>query len=124
MEAKATLNYTRISPRKVGIVLDLIRNKPVDLAAAILKHIPQSRLRGPGEAAEVRGGQCGEQLQYGPEQPVCFAVLCHPRPHSEADPSQRPRPGVPGVEENFSHHHCGEGKRSVSGKEAKIWVRK
>ena len=29
MEAKATLNYTRISPRKVGIVLDLIRNKPV-----------------------------------------------------------------------------------------------
>ena len=42
MEAKATLNYTRISPRKVGIVLDLIRNKPVDLAAAILKHTPVS----------------------------------------------------------------------------------
>ncbi len=38
MEAKATLNYTRISPRKVGIVLDLIRNKPVDLADAILRH--------------------------------------------------------------------------------------
>ena len=42
MEAKATLNYTRISPRKVGIVLDLIRNKPVDLAAAILKHTPKA----------------------------------------------------------------------------------
>ena len=36
MEAKAVLKYTRISPRKVEIVLDLIRNKPVDLAMAIL----------------------------------------------------------------------------------------
>ncbi len=42
MEAKAILNYTRISPRKVGIVLDLIRNKPVDLAAAILQHTPKA----------------------------------------------------------------------------------
>lgn len=42
MEAKATLNYIRISPRKVGIVLDLIRNKPVDLADAILRHTPKA----------------------------------------------------------------------------------
>lgn len=42
MEAKAILNYTRISPRKVGIVLDLIRNKPVDLAEAVLKHTPKA----------------------------------------------------------------------------------
>jgi len=37
-EAKAYLKHARISPRKVSIVLDLIRNKPVELAAAILKH--------------------------------------------------------------------------------------
>ena len=42
MEAKAYLKYTRISPRKVGIVLDLIRNKPVDLALAILRHTPKA----------------------------------------------------------------------------------
>ena len=42
MEARATLNYIRISPRKVGLVLDLIRNKPVDLALAILKHTPKA----------------------------------------------------------------------------------
>ncbi len=42
MEAKAVLKYTRISPRKVGIVLDLIRNKPVDLAMGILKHTPKA----------------------------------------------------------------------------------
>lgn len=42
MEARAYLNYVRISPRKVSIVLDLIRNKPVDLAMAILKHTPKA----------------------------------------------------------------------------------
>ena len=31
MEARAVLRYARISPRKVKIVLDLIRNKPANL---------------------------------------------------------------------------------------------
>ncbi|MBP5303692.1 MAG: 50S ribosomal protein L22 [Clostridia bacterium] len=38
MEARAQATYLRISPRKVKIVLDLIRNKPVDVAMAIVKH--------------------------------------------------------------------------------------
>ncbi|MEF9983975.1 MAG: 50S ribosomal protein L22 [Oscillospiraceae bacterium] len=38
MEARAYLRYVRISPRKVQIVLDQIRNKPVELAIATLKH--------------------------------------------------------------------------------------
>ena len=42
MEAVAKLKYARISPRKVSIVLDLIRNKPVDIAMAILRHTPQA----------------------------------------------------------------------------------
>ncbi|MCH5324754.1 MAG: 50S ribosomal protein L22 [Eubacterium sp.] len=42
MEAKAQLNQIRISPRKVGIVLDLIRNKPCDIAMAILKNTPKA----------------------------------------------------------------------------------
>lgn len=41
-ESRAYLNYVRISPRKVQIVLDLIRNKPADLAMAILKHTPKA----------------------------------------------------------------------------------
>ena len=35
MEARAYLKYARISPRKVQIVLDLIRNKPVDMAIEV-----------------------------------------------------------------------------------------
>ena len=42
MEARAYLKYARISPRKVSIVLDLIRNKPVDYAMAVLKHTPKA----------------------------------------------------------------------------------
>ena len=42
MEAKATVKYVRIAPRKVKVVLDLIRNQPVDKAAAILKHTPKA----------------------------------------------------------------------------------
>ena len=42
MEAKAYLNYVRISPRKVSIVLDLIRGKDVKLAKAILDHTPKA----------------------------------------------------------------------------------
>ena len=42
MEAKAHLKYVRISPRKVQIVLDLIRGKDTDEAMAILKNTPKS----------------------------------------------------------------------------------
>ncbi len=38
--AKAT--YIRIAPRKVQIVLDLIRNQPADKAMAILKYTPKA----------------------------------------------------------------------------------
>ena len=42
MEARAYLRYVRIAPRKVQIVLDLIRNQTVDKAMAILKHTPKA----------------------------------------------------------------------------------
>ena len=42
MEAKAYLGNLRMSPRKVQIVLDLIRNKPADLAMAILENTPKA----------------------------------------------------------------------------------
>lgn len=42
MQAKAHLKYLRISPRKVGVVLDLIRNKPAKYAMAVLKNTPKA----------------------------------------------------------------------------------
>ena len=40
-QAVAKLKYARISPRKVKIVLDLIRGKDAKLAMAILKNTPK-----------------------------------------------------------------------------------
>ena len=42
MESRAYLKYARISPRKVQIVLDLIRGKDAGTAMAILKNTPKS----------------------------------------------------------------------------------
>ena len=42
MESKAKASYVRMSPRKVQIVLDLIRNQPADKAMAILKFTPKA----------------------------------------------------------------------------------
>ncbi len=41
MEAKAVARHIRIAPRKVRIVIDLIRGKNVNEAFAILKHTPK-----------------------------------------------------------------------------------
>ena len=46
MEAKAIAKYVRMSPMKIGIVLDLIRGKNVNEAFAILQYTPK-------DAAEV-----------------------------------------------------------------------
>jgi len=42
MQAKAHMKHVRISPRKVGIVGDLIRGKDVKYARAILTHTPKA----------------------------------------------------------------------------------
>ena len=42
MEARAKATFERIAPRKVQIVLDLIRKQPADKAMAILKFTPKA----------------------------------------------------------------------------------
>lgn len=45
MEAKAIAKYIRIAPRKLRIVINLIRGKSVGEAFAILKYTPRLVLR-------------------------------------------------------------------------------
>ncbi|GGG07053.1 50S ribosomal protein L22 [Paenibacillus abyssi] len=41
-QAKASVNFIRIAPRKAQLVVDLIRGKQVGEAIAILRHTPKS----------------------------------------------------------------------------------
>ena len=45
MEARAIARYQRIAPRKVRVVLDLIRGKDVDTALQILRFVPRRASR-------------------------------------------------------------------------------
>lgn len=42
VKSRAVLKYARISPRKVSIVLNLIRNKPTNVAMGILNNTPKA----------------------------------------------------------------------------------
>ena len=42
IEARASLNYARIAPRKVKILADAVRGKNVDEALAIIKFTPKA----------------------------------------------------------------------------------
>jgi large subunit ribosomal protein L22 len=45
MEVSATLKYVRHSPRKVRLVVDVVRGRQVDEALAILRNLPQHSAR-------------------------------------------------------------------------------
>ena len=80
MEAKAVLKYTRISPRKVEIVLDLIRNKPVDLAMAILKHTPKAACEDLEKLLKSAIANAENNFNMDPEKLVVTQVFATPGP--------------------------------------------
>lgn len=70
MEARAYLKYARIAPRKVQIVLDLIRNQADKIGFGYSEAHSKGRLRAGREASEIRNRQRREQSQHGRQQPV------------------------------------------------------
>jgi large subunit ribosomal protein L22 len=45
MESRAVSRYLRIAPRKVRLVADLVRGKPVGRALGVLEHLPKKSAR-------------------------------------------------------------------------------
>ena len=72
MEARAELRQVRISPRKVGVVLDLIRNKRHGYGDP-QAHTQVSE-RAFTEAPQVSNGKRREQSLNGSFQVLCFEL--------------------------------------------------
>lgn len=90
MEARAYLRYVRIAPRKVQIVLDLIRNQPVEKAKAILKHTPKAaselliKLLNSAEANALNNHAMSKETLYVSECFVCPGpILKRIRPRAQ-----------------------------------------
>ena len=75
MEARAEVKFVRISPRKVKIVLDLIRNKKCNEAMAILKHTPKSA----SEPLQklLKSAMANAENNHSMDLSVCYVAECH-----------------------------------------------
>ena len=75
MESKAYLNYVRISPRKVSIILNLIRGKDVERAKAILE---QTRKAGCEPLLElVKSGMAKAENNHDMDVASLYVAECH-----------------------------------------------
>ena len=111
MEARAILRYARISPRKVSIVMDLIRNKPLDEALAILQYTPKA-------ACEpllklVNSAAANAENNFNMDRNSLYVAECYvcPRPHAQAHHAARPGPCVPHPQAHQPHDGRSERER-------------
>ena len=80
MEAKATLRYIRISPRKVGILCDLIRGKSVAQANAILALTPKAAAEPLVKLLKSAAANAENNHQMDPEKLYVSACYANPGP--------------------------------------------
>ena len=80
MEAKAHLNYVRISPRKVGIVCDLIRGKSVAQATAILMNTHKAASEPLLKLLKSAAANAENNHQMDPEKLYVSACYANPGP--------------------------------------------
>ena len=78
MQAKAHLKYLRISPRKVGVVLDLIRNKPAKYAMAVLKNTPKAASE--PLAKLLKSAMANAENNYGMNADNLYVAQCYVGP--------------------------------------------
>ncbi len=101
MEARAHLRYARIAPRKVSVVLDLIRGEDLDKALAILQYTPKA-------ASEllyklVKSAAANAENNHNMDKNNLYVAECFVTPGPTRD-APRAGPCVPYLEENEPYH--------------------
>ena len=94
-EAKAVLRYVRMTPRKVRMVVDLIRGRAVPEALAMLKYLPRAAAPGRGKGVEVCRCECRTKGVGGCRVVENRKGLCGWRPCLKAIPGQIHGAGKP-----------------------------
>jgi len=64
-EVRAKAKYIPVSPQKVRLVLDLVRDKEVDEALAILEFYAKAGSRPCCQGHPIGRCQCGGELRFG-----------------------------------------------------------
>ena len=80
MEAKASVTFVRISPRKAGIVCDQIRGKSVKDAEAILALIPKAASEPLAKLVHSAAANAENNHQMDPEKLYVAEVHADPGP--------------------------------------------
>ena len=110
-QAVAKANYVRIAPRKVQIVLDLIRNQPADKALAILKHTPKAACE---PLLKLLKSAIANAENKNMDTSNLYISECTVESSGQSVQNQQ---------EDVAHHPCAQGS-GISEEEVKQWDRK
>ena len=102
MEAKAKLSYLRISPRKVQIVLDLIRGKDVATAAAILMNTRKAASEPLMKLLKSCAANAENNFEMDPEKLYVAKIYCTQGPILKRM-MPRARGGAAGIQKRTCH---------------------
>ncbi len=80
MEAKAVARYVRIAPRKVRLVIDLIRGKDVGEAMAILRHTPRAASPVVEKVLKSAVANAEHNYKMNPDNLVIRSITCDQGP--------------------------------------------
>ena len=80
MEAKAHARYIRIAPRKVKLVIDLIRGKDVGEAISILRHTPKAASPVVEKLLNSAIANAEHNFEMDPNQLVISQIYVNPGP--------------------------------------------
>lgn len=124
MEARASLRHARIAPRKVQIVLDLIRNKPADQAWRFSGRPPRP-LASPLEKL-LKSAVANAENNFNMDRNNLYVsrVLRHPRPDDETDPPPRARAGRSAYSRGRPTSSSPSKNKNNAERGGKLWAKK